>query len=65
MILKQTPQTKAALAILQAAIDRDKARKQLRYGKGFDEKPTLHDDLQKSLEQNLVPSKLPPEEGSL
>lgn len=38
-------QTRRALAILQAAIDADKARKRTRYSHGYDQKPLGHDEL--------------------
>lgn len=57
--MTQSEQTKRALAILQQAIDRDDARKRLRYGRGHEQKPTTHDELQDSMDRvhNLLNSK--------
>ena len=53
---EQSPQTKAALAIMQAAIDRENALKKQRrdrYSHGFEEKPTTHDELQEAMDRSF------------
>jgi hypothetical protein len=46
-----------ALAILQAAIDRDRAQRRMRHSHGYSEKPLMHDELQAAIARNTVPPK--------
>ena len=51
MSREQSPQTQRALAILQAAIDREALRKLERYSTGYYSKPCGHDELQEALDK--------------